>query len=187
MGGIEVLSREEILKNRNEIIELLKSTNRKGIHKVIYFLDHSGYFWLYGSFKHHTYKGGLAEHSLGVCKNALKHSDGCSRESVIIAGLLHDICKTKYEFPEEVKDEYANGHGSKSVKIIENFIKFELTDEERRAIRFHMKQSGRHYDFDEEWELAKNERLRSIIHTADCFDAGDYSDSMYPLIRLFAN
>ena len=181
-----MLTKEEIDNNKNEIIELLKSTNRDGIDKVIDFLNKSGYFYLYGSFNHHTYKGGLAEHSLGVYRVAKKFNKNCNEDSVIICALLHDICKTKYNFPEGV--EY-HGHGSKSVAILEDFLNFKLTDEERRAIRFHMKGNIQKYILEEgeEYAKAKQEDLRRLIYKSDKVDAGRYSGTkqnlMWNLIR----
>lgn len=167
-----MLTDEEIKNNKNEIIELLKSTNREGIDKVINFLYKSGYFYLYGSFKHHAYRGGLAEHSLGVYKLAEKFNNGCNLDGVIISSLLHDICKTKYDFTEGV--EY-KGHGSKSIAILEDFLNFKLTDEERIAIRFHMRTKLREYFDDyEEYKKAKQSDLRKLIYKCDKIDAGRY-------------
>lgn len=169
-----MLTKEKIYENKDEIITLLKSTNRDGIDNVIDFLNNSGYFHLYGSFNHHTYKGGLAEHSLGVYKLAKKFNKNCNEDSVIICSLLHDICKTKYNFPEGV--EY-KGHGSKSVAIIEDFIKFKLTEEERLAIRFHMKGNIQRYILEEgeNYEKAKKSDLRNLIYKCDKIDAGRYN------------
>ena len=114
---MDKFTQEELLKQREEIITLLRSTNREGIDTLIKFLDKSKYFFCWGSFKHHKYVGGLAEHSLGVCKIALEENKGCDRDSVIIASLLHDLCKVYYDFPEE-RGYY--GHGTKSVLILKD-------------------------------------------------------------------
>lgn len=182
MVNAKDLSNEQIRKNRDEIISLLRSTNRDGIENVISFMDKSGYFYLYGSFKHHTYKGGLAEHSLGVCNMALKNNEGCDRNSIIISSLLHDLCKVKYDYPDK---EFYKGHGTLSLRILKNLIGFDITDEEAHAIRFHMADRSGHYEQDEEWEIAKTEKLRNLIHSCDCFDAGRYDESMYQLFKLF--
>jgi 23S rRNA maturation-related 3'-5' exoribonuclease YhaM len=172
MENNEVLSLDEIIQNKIEITNLLKSTNREGIDKVIKFLNDSGYFFLYGSFKHHTYKGGLAEHSLGVLKHSLENNVSCPRDSVIIASLLHDICKTRHE--DIINSEDYHGHGSKSVKIIEDFIGFKLTDDERTAIASHMHSSTKDGN---ECELHR------LIHISDCQDAGGYADGPGKLLR----
>jgi predicted HD phosphohydrolase len=154
---MEKFTQEELLKQREEIIELLRSTNREGIETLIKFLDKSKYFFCWGSFRHHEYVGGLAEHSLQVCKIALDEwKGGCEKDSIIIASLLHDICKVMYEFPEE-RGYY--GHGSKSVQILEDYLNFKLTDEEWRAIRFHMgsKSYLRNEELAHEYEKAQKE------------------------------
>ena len=168
-------TQEQIQENRNRIRELLKSVNRKNTHRLLYFLDHSGYYNLYGSFKHHTYKGGLAQHSLEVLDYALEHNEHCDRDSIIIVALLHDICKTKYEFPEGI--EFV-GHGKKSVDILEQFVQYELTDEERNAIRFHM---GRPHSAVTEEEIERYKKtttteLWNLIHVGDCLSAGHYPE-----------
>lgn len=176
-----MLTNDEINENKNEIIALLKSTNRDGIGNVIDFLNKSGYFYVYGSFNHHTYKGGLAEHSLGVYRLAEKFNNTCDKDSVIICALLHDICKTKYNFPEGV--EYV-GHGKKSVSIIEDFIKFKLTEDERLAIRFHMKGNIQRYIMEEgeDYEKARNSDLRNLIYKCDKIDAGRYDGILQNII-----
>ena len=121
---MEKFTREELLQQRETIINLLRSTNRDGVERLIKFLDKSQYFFCWGSFKHHKYVGGLAEHSLQVCKIALEDRKGnCDTNSIIIASLLHDICKVNYDFPVE-RGYY--GHGTKSVQILEDYLDFKL-------------------------------------------------------------
>ena len=172
----EVLSLDEIIKNKIEIVNLLKSTKREGIDKVIKFLNDSGYFFLYGSFKHHVYKGGLAEHSLGVCKRSLNNNVSCDRDSVIIASLLHDICKTRHE--DIINSEEYHGHGRKSVKILEEYIGFKLTDEERTAIDSHMHGSAKD---------GNDCELHRLIHVSDCEDAGNYDEVSGKILRTTMN
>jgi predicted HD phosphohydrolase len=127
--------------------------------------------------------GGLAEHSLEVCKIALEENDGSvDRDSIIIASILHDMCKVMYDFPPE-KGYY--GHGSKSVQIIEDYVGFKLTDEEWRAIRFHMGSKSRRYDEDtiREYEIARTEKLWELIHTSDCLSCGHYPKSMRSTVK----
>ena len=64
---MEKFTQEELLQQREEIINLLRSTKRDGIERLIKFLDKSQYFFCWGSFRHHKYVGGRAEHSLQVC------------------------------------------------------------------------------------------------------------------------
>ena len=177
-----MLTDEEIRQNKEEIKKYLRSTNREGIENVISFLDKSGYFYLYGSFKHHKYKGGLAEHSLEVLRYAMEKNKDCSTDSIIIASLLHDLCKTKYNFPDGIEFE---GHGTKSVSILEDFLKFKLTDDEWDAIRFHMG-SGAYIRNEEEklrFENASKSELWELIHVGDCISAGDYSRPTHGLVK----
>ena len=180
---MEKFTQAELLAQRDEIINLLRSTGREGIEVVIKFLDASKYFFCWGSYRHHKYVGGLAEHSLQVCKIALEESKGkCDRNSIIIAALLHDICKVMYEFPEE-KGYY--GHGTKSVQILCDYLNFELSDEEWRAIRFHMgsKSYLRDENLIEEYSKAQSEELWYLVHTSDCISCGDYPKFMRPMIK----
>jgi 23S rRNA maturation-related 3'-5' exoribonuclease YhaM len=85
--------------------EMLLSTNREGMENVIERLEKLGFFKAPASTKFHlNYEGGLLEHSMNVCDLALelrdlmfKKKDGLRdalpKESVIIAALLHDVCK----------------------------------------------------------------------------------------------
>jgi 23S rRNA maturation-related 3'-5' exoribonuclease YhaM len=84
---------------------LLRSTKREGIEQVIRELDNIGYFEAPASANHHlNCNGGLLQHSLNVCETALAmrsyfeeknqmYAHGIPRDSVIIASLLHDVCK----------------------------------------------------------------------------------------------
>lgn len=147
--------------------EMLLSTNREGIENVIERLEEQGFFKAPASTKFHlNYEGGLLEHSINVCDMALELRevmirkkdglrDSLSKESVIIAALLHDVCKADIYKPtvKRQKNEhgvwcdvpgydvdYSNfpvGHGEKSVIwLLQNGLK--LTADEIMAIRWHM-------------------------------------------------
>ena len=143
-----------------EIIELLKSTNRTGMEFLISFLQKSDFFKAPASTRFHgSFEGGLAKHSMKVYE-ILKHKvenniKGIQvpEESVIIIGLLHDICKTNFykidyrnaknalgvweKVPYyTIEDTIPYGHGEKSVMMITEYIK--LTPEEKYSIRWHM-------------------------------------------------
>lgn len=147
--------------------ELLRSTHREGTENVIALLEELGFFKAPASTKFHlNYEGGLLEHSLNVCEMALELRELMIRtndnlqqalpvESVIIAALLHDVCKADI-YKATVKKQknaygvwcdvpgydvdYSNfpmGHGEKSVIVLlKNGLK--LTDDEMMAIRWHM-------------------------------------------------
>lgn len=152
---------------KKEFVELLLSTRREGIENVIVELGKLGFFEAPASTKFHlSQPGGLLEHSLNVCNVALQVRDmmiGISpelseripRESVIVASLLHDVCKTdiykptitykknnegKWEKLPGYEVDYSNlplGHGEKSVIALQMWG-LKLTIDEILAIRWHM-------------------------------------------------
>ena len=88
---------------KQQYLDLLKTVKREGIDDLINFLEKSDFFKAPASTRFHgSYEGGLAEHSLKVYE-ILKHKvEHCiepiniPEESIIIIGLLHDICKTNF-------------------------------------------------------------------------------------------
>ena len=146
---------------KKKFIDLLKSTKREGIDDLIDFLENkSDFFKAPASTRFHgNHEGGLLEHSLKVyeilsykCKNSVMPFD-IPEESIILIGLLHDICKVnfyKVDYRNKkndlgdwekvpyyaVEDTIPYGHGEKSVMMITEFIK--LTNEEKYSIRWHM-------------------------------------------------
>ena len=141
---------------KNQIISLLKKVNRDGIDRLIEFLEKTDYFTAPASTRFHSnYEGGLADHSLNVYKE-LKEltNDAWPEETIIIIGLLHDICKVNnykvemrnkknpdtgvwYQEPYYTSEDLMPlGHGEKSVMLISEFIR--LTKEELYSIRWHM-------------------------------------------------
>lgn len=146
---------------------MLCSMERPGIDDVISDLEQQGFFEAPASAGHHlNVAGGLAQHSLNTCHAALKVWEGLcgldpvlekevSRDSIIIASLLHDVCKTdiyyrsvkkrknslgQWEDSEGYKVTYRNfpmGHGEKSV-IMVLLSGLELSDAEMLAMRWHM-------------------------------------------------
>lgn len=149
---------KDLQEVKSKVIELLNSTSRTGIEKVIKYLEGSDFFIAPASTKYHgNYDGGLAEHSLNVYelfKEKNTHFNlGLSDETVIITALLHDFCKinfynkqtcwkkndsNRWESYEgyKVEDDFPVGHGEKSVIMLQCFIR--LTKEEVIMIRWHM-------------------------------------------------
>lgn len=157
----------QMKQNRSEFVELLYSTGREGIDEVIGQLEELGFFQAPASSKFHlNHEGGLLEHSLNVCKVglmlreqmlALKPDleESLNKESVIIAALLHDICKADiyqkcirkrkdrlgqwvdYETYELDYSDFPLGHGEKSVIVLLR-MGLDLSDDEIMAIRWHM-------------------------------------------------
>ena len=152
-----------------ELIEkfekLLLETKRTGIENLLEFIRKSDFYTAPASTRFHgAYEGGLLEHSLNVldCLAEKKASDNAiwhkvlvnvQSESIVIASLLHDLCKTYFYTTEmrnkkdesgawvqvpfyTIDDKIPYGHGEKSVMMIEEYIK--LLPAERYAIRWHM-------------------------------------------------
>lgn len=161
-------------KNVERFEQLLKSTKRDGVDSLIEFIRKSDFYTAPASTRFHScHEGGLLEHTLNVYDRLIekvkdsvwKDSFGnLTEDSLIIAALLHDLCKCYYyvtEFKNKkvysetgaksdsngrfdwvsvpgytVDDKIPYGHGEKSVMMIEEFIK--LQPAERYAIRWHM-------------------------------------------------
>ena len=151
------------LENKNDFIKLLNSTKRKGMDKVLEWLEKSDFYEAPASTRFHgNYEGGLLEHSLNVLIAFDRIIVGLSgittpavpKESIIITSLLHDICKAntykkvqrwrkdnnnqweKYDVFEFNEDEPL-GHGEKSVLLLQR-IGLDLTEQEIYMIRWHM-------------------------------------------------
>lgn len=145
---------------KEEFLALLRKVKREGIENLINFLEKSDFFIAPASTRFHgNFEGGLAAHSMQVYE-ILKHKvENCvmdiniSEESIILIGLLHDICKTNFYKVDyrnaknalgvwekvpyyTVDDTIPYGHGEKSVMMITEYMK--LTSEEKYAIRWHM-------------------------------------------------
>lgn len=189
------INKEEVKK---EYIDLLKSTNREGVDYMIEELERLEFFDAPASSNHHlNIEGGLALHSINVAKASLAVLEAMttldpalekevSRESVIIASLLHDICKSDiykpsvkkkrnsigvWEDSEGYKVSYKNfpmGHGEKSV-IIALYSGLEMSDAEMLAIRWHMGA----------WRVNQNS-------VEDCKNF-DMAKKLYPLVSIIQN
>src|SRR5574344_2039724 len=120
-----MLTENQISTNKNTIVSLLRSVNREGIESVIQYLEDSGFFTAPSSInRHHNWKGGLAEHCLGVYLRASSKAEGLSMDSIIIAGLLHDICKASHLYYNangeiQIHHTHIKGHGYRSIKLLE--------------------------------------------------------------------
>ena len=155
------------MTNKEEFIELLRSTNRDGVEDCIVDLQELGFFEAPASTKFHlNEEGGLVQHSLNLCHVALKVRESMielddslrellPKDSVIISTLLHDVCKADI-YKKAIKRQknaygmwtdvpgydvdYSNfpvGHGEKSVIVLLR-SGLDLTDDEIIAIRWHM-------------------------------------------------
>ena len=145
---------------KEKFIELLKSTKREGIDELIEFMKKTDFFTAPASTRFHgSFEKGLLEHSIKVyeiLKEKVKTAlipINTPEESIILIGLLHDICKANFYKVDyrnaknelgvwekvpyyTIDDTIPYGHGEKSVMMISEYIK--LTPEEKYAIRWHM-------------------------------------------------
>jgi hypothetical protein len=193
----------ELLKLK--FIEKLKSTQRDGIDNVIAELNRLGFFKAPASSRFHlNVEGGLMQHSWNVCTTALmlreqmiqmnpEIADRLPEESVIIASLLHDTCKSDIYKKTIVSRKDDNGfwvqepgysvdnsnlplgHGEKSVIMLLSWG-LKLTRDEMLAIRWHMTAWDlpfQSYEHKTSLEAArKTAPLCYIIQCADSLSSG---------------
>lgn len=148
------------MNNKERFLEICCAIDRPGIDGLLEYLAKSDFFRAPASTKFHgASPGGLLEHSLNVYDEykrllAAYPEIQISEESIAIMTLFHDLCKVNSYGVEKrnrkndagqwetydayIKDEkfHYGGHGSKSVFIIQNYMK--LTAEEAVAINCHM-------------------------------------------------
>lgn len=165
--------------------ELLLSTKRKGIDKLVEYLENETDFfeaWASTSF-HCNYEGGLLEHSMNVAEYALRLKDAwdstVDKQSIIICACGHDIGKANYYVPNLLKSGNVSGskpkkinpnlkiknHALRSVLTVSRFI--ELTEEERVCILTH---DGFYESTNREYWLDPSE-LMMLVHFADLYVA----------------
>lgn len=144
---------------RNEFKTWCGVIHRTGFDDMLAWLDKTDWYVAPASSKYHlAVPGGLLTHSLNVHAQMTNtceayHIDA-SPESIAISALFHDLCKVNMykqttrnvknaegrweQVPAYEKDEKFTygGHGSKSVFLIERFMKLE--PEEAIAINCHM-------------------------------------------------
>lgn len=191
-------------ENRKRFTEILKATGRDGIDYVLEDLESWGFFEQPASARnHYNFPGGLVQHSLNVYDMAMSLRKAMipmrpdmekqmPEDSIAIAALLHDVCKTDiyrrtrrkqrneigvWEEIEGYEVDYSNmpvGHGEKSVIMLLR-SGLDLEDEEIFAIRWHMgpwdlpQQS---IEMDKSYRKAQDRSpLVALIHTADTLAA----------------
>jgi hypothetical protein len=160
-----------IEQNKQEFINICREQiSRPGLDKLLEYLEDSDFYTAPSSTLFHlNEEGGLCKHSMNVFHTAIQiyentilpailsgnspFKEEISKESIAIATLFHDLCKTKiYHKAEkwrknesgrwesyigyELKDEFPFGHGEKSCLMIGWFMRLKL--EELLAIRWHM-------------------------------------------------
>ena len=187
-------------KNKARFCELLRSTGRENVEYVIEDLETYGFFEAPASARNHfNHPGGLVQHSLNVYDAAMMLRDGIIKnrpdmekrlpvDSVILASLLHDVCKANiyrlvsrkrkneigmWEEVEEYEVNYSQlpiGHGEKSVVMLLR-MGLDLEDDEICAIRWHMGPwavDTSSIEQDKSYRQSiLNSPLLPLIHTAD--------------------
>lgn len=145
-------------ETEEKITTLLESTNRVGMIDLIGYLLASGFFEEPASARFRgCYVGGLADHSLaayeklhqlclviepGVARGSGQKPLPVSPDNIIIAALLHDVCKIGAFVRTKAGDGWTSnrnkekGHALLSIERIKKHIK--LTDIEEMMIKFHM-------------------------------------------------
>lgn len=143
-------------------INLLKSSKREGIDNLIEYLEtKTDFFTAPASTKYHNnFESGLLLHSLNVYENfkkllAMRPEITVEDDSVIIASLCHDLCKSNFYTVEKRNRKNENGqwesydayatiksptipypHSTRSIRILRSFIK--ITYLEELMIFYHM-------------------------------------------------
>lgn len=148
-----------IEEQKQRFLDICKTEiHREGTDQLLDWLSKADFFTAPASTKYHgAYAGGLCQHSLDVYDFALKLAPLCEKpletESLAISALFHDLCKVNFYktdmrnqktesgwvsvpyYTIEEKFQYG-GHGSKSVFLVERFMR--LTLDEAVAINCHM-------------------------------------------------
>lgn len=194
----------DIKANRERFRSILQATGRENIDYVLEDLDSWGFFEAPASARNHfNFPGGLAEHSLNVYDMAMAlrsaiipmrpdMEQALNPDSIAIAALLHDVCKTNiyrrtkrkqrneigvWEDVEGYEVDYSEmpvGHGEKSVIMLLR-SGLDLEDEEIFAIRWHMgpwEIPMQSIEMDKSYRKAHDRSpLVALIHTADTLAA----------------
>lgn len=186
----------DLKKNFIEVVE--NRIKRDGIKELMAWLESTDFYSAPASTRYHgSFEGGLVMHSLNVFIQLSRLvnlygvgvDDGVPDpdESIAVVSLFHDLCKVgcyktelrwrknklnqweqypTYKFDE---DFAYGGHGSKSVFLIQSFMK--LTPEEASAINCHMGQWDA-TQYSNPTEVFQRNKLAWLLHVAD--EAADF-------------
>ncbi len=137
---IIITDSQYLVTTQQQIEELLRSTGDQRIIHMIPILAQSTFYTAH-CHHHHHFKGGLAEHSLGVVKLMLAKRNlvqRYGRANVIIAGMFHDICTAPSWNNVGLNHNGHKMHGRRSVRILGEVFKMHLDDDVYEAIKYHM-------------------------------------------------
>lgn len=160
---------------------------RDGIEDLMDWLEQSDFYTAPASTRYHgAFEGGLVMHSLNVYCQLRRlcefYDVEASDESIAIVALFHDLCKVgfykiemrwkkdendkwvQYETYKHDEDFAYGGHGSKSVYLVQSFMK--LAPYEAAAINCHMGQFDATVYSNPSEVYAKNP-LAWLLHVAD--------------------
>lgn len=183
---IEICSSRKPLHEK--VYALLESVERPGMKEFLEFLSTTDYFIAPASTKYHLCEeGGLLRHSYNVFwfffqKNIINKMN-LPVDSIIVTGLLHDLCKVGlyikepqggYSYNPDVGDR---GHGKLSVERIKCFIG--LTQEEEAMILYHMGvfYAEKEYSFEALKEAISRFKCVQVFASTD-MEASIYEDYM---------
>lgn len=155
--------------------------------EIIDQLQCMGFFEAPAAIHHHgAFTGGLLHHSAAVMNMLLVYTeqlelDWGRKESPYIVGMFHDLCKTDDYVPvssSKVLGEsewgyndkrLLTGHGDKSVIMLQQLLKGNVTMQEAMCIRWHMGA----FDSKENWNAYGNavacDQNILYTHTADMY------------------
>lgn len=155
--------------------------------EIIDQLQCMGFFEAPAAIHHHgAFTGGLFRHSAAVMNMLLVYTeqlelDWGRKESPYIVGMFHDLCKTNDYVPvssSKVLGEsewgyndkrLLTGHGDKSVIMLQQLLKGNVTMQEAMCIRWHMGA----FDSKENWNAYGNavacDQNILYTHTADMY------------------
>lgn len=160
--------------------------SRPGIDDLMAWLDAGDFYTAPASTRYHeSFEGGLVLHSLNVFHHLVQlnehYETGYDLETLAIVALFHDLCKVGcyktsmrnvkdektgiwskvpfYMFDEDFK---YGGHGSKSVFLLQNFMK--LTPDEAVAVNCHMGVENGKWEVNEAFRACP---LAFLLHMAD--------------------
>ena len=165
----------------------LENIKREGIPELMAWIGSTDFFTAPASTKYHgAYEGGLVVHSLNVYSQLKRlcefYDCEASPESIAIVALFHDLCKigdyktemrwrkndqNQWEqYPTYVfNEDFAfGGHGSKSVYLVQHFMKLE--PEEAAAINCHMGQ-WEATQYGNPTAVYERNKLAWLLHVAD--------------------
>lgn len=164
-----------------------RDITRPGIEPLMDWIESTDFFSAPASTRYHdAMPGGLVLHSLNVHSHLVDLCGwfGCNApvESVAIVSLFHDICKIgmyktelrwrkddnnkweQYETYKHDEDFAYGGHGSKSVFLLQSFMR--LTPDEASAINCHMGQHDATIYSNPSTVYERN-KLAWLLHVAD--------------------